>query len=321
MEDPARLAAIDIGTVTTRLLIAEVSRDRVDELYRSTDITHLGEGLTQTGRLSREAMDRVATVIDGYAKKLEAYGVEGHVALATSASRDAENGGEFMAMLSERGIEPRVIDGGTEARLAFRGATLGQEGEGLLIVDLGGGSTELILGSAKRQDGEVSTHIDSARSVDIGSKRLTELFLTSDPPTKWELEEARAYATTQLRPYFDSLRVRPRQVLALAGTATSLAAIHQELAEYDAARVDGYCLSGSDLSDLLEMLAHLPLERRKEVVGLHPGRAPVIVAGALILETIVGMAGLDSAQVSEQDILHGMLLDTFDAMHGIGEDE
>lgn len=306
-----RLAAIDIGTVTTRLLIADVSPDGLHEVMRSTDITHLGEGLTQSGRLGDAAMARVSDVIGRYANEMERAGVERMTALATSASRDAENAGDFIDLLARHGIVPEVITGAREANLAFLGATYELQGEGVIVADLGGGSTELILGSSTIEDGVRTQDIEAARSIDVGSKRLTEMFLASDPPTGAELDEARAYAARGFRPYFDGLKERPQSMISLAGTATTLSAIKQELAVYDGSRVHNSCLTGSDLADLLEMLAELPLRERMKVVGLDPGRAPVIVAGTLILETLLGMAGLDSTVVSEHDILYGILLDTY----------
>lgn len=306
-----RIAAIDIGTVTTRLLVADVTADGIHEVERSTDITHVGEGLTTTGRLAEDAMQRVADTIARYKERIGALGVERTTAYATSASRDAENAGDFLDMLESAGIRPEIVTGSTEARLAFAGATYEFEGEGILVADLGGGSTELVLGDVSVEDGQRIRDVEASRSIDVGSKRVTELFLASDPPSAMELEEARTFVTREMRPYFDGLRTRPRMGVALAGTATTLSAIKQELAVYDAEKVHGSCLTGSDLSDMLEMLAALPLEKRKQIVGLDPGRAPVIVAGTLILETVVGLAGLDSTLVSEHDILYGILLDSY----------
>lgn len=312
-----RIAAIDIGTVTTRLLIADVGVGGVDEVFRSTDITHLGEDLTATGRLGGDAMRRVGDVIAGYERICREHGVERIVAMATSASRDAENGHEFRAMLAELGVEPEIIEGLREAELSFTGATYRREGEGILVVDCGGGSTELVLGDVlSASGGELEPCIEAARSVDVGSRRMTERFLISDPPARAELDDARAWAVTELRPFFDRLDERARLMLALAGTATSLAAIRLGLAEYDAELVDGYELDGSDVSDLLDTLAGMPLAERKRVVGLHPDRAGVIVAGALILETVMALAGLDRMVVSESDILYGILLDAHRGLLG-----
>jgi exopolyphosphatase/guanosine-5'-triphosphate,3'-diphosphate pyrophosphatase len=312
MGEGRRLAAIDIGTVTTRLLVADVDGDGVRaEVARSTDITHLGEGLGASGLLADGAMDRVADVIARYVEMMRELGVETYTAMATSASRDAGNGDVFAARLAALGVELAIIEGDTEARLAFLGATAEREpGEGILVVDCGGGSTELVLGSVDPEAGRVAT-ISAARSIDVGSKRMTEAFLASDPPTAAELEAARGWAVDLLRPYFDRLSEKPQLMIGLAGTATTLAAIQLGLEEYDSEKVHGFELSGSDVSELLDMLACMPLEQRLGVVGLHPGRAGVIVAGTLIFETVLALSGLDSMIVSEHDILYGILLDTF----------
>lgn len=319
MSETRRLAAIDIGTVTTRLLVADVSADTVTEVERSTDITHLGEGLTQTGVLAEAAMARVDAVIARYTETIAALGVERTRCIATSASRDAANGEAFRAMLAARGIEPEIVAGATEADLAFLGATAERTGSGLLVVDCGGGSTELVLGSVAIDQGVRVADIAAARSIDVGSRRMTELFFHDDPPTRAQLDAAREWATEQFRPYFDGLRERPRTMLGLAGTATSLVAIQLEMEEYDAARVHGFELSGSQLSELLDYLASLSVEQRKRVAGLHPGRAGVIVAGALIFETLLALAGVGSMIVSEHDILYGILIDTYRAQQEPGE--
>lgn len=319
MTETRRLAAIDIGTVTTRLLIADVSASGVSEVARSTDITHLGEGLTVTRRLSDEAMGRVVEVVARYVDQMGEMGVQRYAAMATSASRDAENGETFRDMLAAVGVQLTIIEGSREAGLAFAGATAERNGEGLLVVDCGGGSTELVYGSVRAGSGGREVDIMAARSIDVGSRRMTEMFLRSDPPTRGELDEARQWATDELRPYFDRLDTRPREMIGLAGTATSLAAISLGLEVYDSALVDGHVLTGSDLAELLDMLAALPLERRMQVVGLHPGRASVIVAGTLIFETVLALAGLDRMVVSEHDILYGILMDTYDDLRESGE--
>lgn len=312
MRRTQRLAAIDIGTVTTRLLVADVSASDVTEVVRSTDITHLGEDLTTTGRLAPAAIGRVREVVARYAGTIAELGVVRVSAVATSASRDAENGSELIASLAALGIRPRIIDGDDEARLSFLGATWSVTGEGLLVVDVGGGSTELIFGSSDADESNVRTcDIEAMRSVDVGSRRITEMFLHTDPPTPRELDEARAYIAGALRPFFDALRTKPCALVSLAGAATTFSAIDLELAEYDAERVHLSCLTGPQLSDLITALASLPLERRRQVVGLHPDRAPVIVGGGLVIESVLALSGLDSTLVSEHDILYGILLDTY----------
>ena len=314
-----RVAAIDIGTVTTRLLIADVGADGVHEVLRSTDITHLGEGVARDGHLSQAAMDRVEGVIARYARHVSDLGVESYRAVATSASRDAPNGQSFAAMLSRHGIEPEIVDGDTEARLAFAGATLELCGEGLLVNDIGGGSTELVLGRRPADDTTALPEVIAARSIDVGSRRVTETHLASDPPTGSELDAADRWIRSELEPYFRTLPEPARLSIALAGTATTLSAIRQELAVYDPARVHGSVLTVDEIRTLLHMLASLPLERRAaEVVGLDPGRAPVIVGGALILLNVLDLAGLDSTLVSEHDILYGMVLDVHSRLQAGG---
>ena len=303
-----RLAAIDIGTVTTRLMVADVSSAGVEEIVRHSRITHLGEGWTSTGRLSEAAIDRVAACVATFAEEARALGAHELVAVATSAARDAANGADFLDRLGAAGVNPEIISGSREAYLTFLGATFELGGENTLVLDVGGGSTELVLGS---RDEDGSATIDSSRSIDVGSRRVTELFLHADPPTRAELEAAREHVTTELRPSFDALRTKPRDMIAVAGAATSLVAIDLALDPYDPARVHGSRLGAHTIADIREELSALTLEKRRQVKGLEPGRAGVIVAGALIIETATALAGLDSTLVSEQDILYGMVLDRF----------
>jgi exopolyphosphatase / guanosine-5'-triphosphate,3'-diphosphate pyrophosphatase len=303
-----RCGAIDIGTVTTRLLVADVLDGCVTEVVRRTIITHLGEGLAASGRLSDDAMARVTGVVQGFVRDCAEAGCERTHAVATSASRDAANGTELMARLDKLGAMPEIISGGREARLSFLGATYGLEDDDILVADIGGGSTELVFGGVRAEGGLRDVDIDAARSIDVGARRLTDLYLHSDPPRRDELDSAFEWVTEQLRPFFDSVRQRPRCLLALAGTATSLAAIHLGLGEYDMAAVNGSKLSGPDVMSMRDELARMTLEQRRAIPSLDPGRAPVIVAGAMILETVLALAGLDQLTVSEHDILYGMVL-------------
>ncbi|MFU8890169.1 MAG: Ppx/GppA family phosphatase [Anaerosomatales bacterium] len=314
MRSVRRVAAIDIGTVTTRLLVADVGPRSIAEVLRSTDITHLGEGLALSGRLADDAMGRVDAVIAGYAARMRELGAESFRAVATSASRDATNGDEFVRLLARHGVEPDIVAGDTEARLAFVGATHALTGEGLLVNDIGGGSTELVLGRHSADEGS-APRVHLARSLDVGSRRVTDMFLDTDPPAAREIDAAEAWIRGELAPFFEALPEPARLSIALAGTATTLSAIHQELEVYDPGRVHGSTLGADVIRGLLDRLASVPLERRAaEVVGLDPGRAPVIVAGTLILLTVLDLAGLDSTLVSEHDILYGIVLDVYAAL-------
>jgi exopolyphosphatase/guanosine-5'-triphosphate,3'-diphosphate pyrophosphatase len=310
MPETVRLAAIDIGTVTTRLLVADLDPAQISEVERSTDITHLGEDLTRTGRLAPAAIARVEEVIARYAERMTELRVARFTALATSASRDAANGAEFREALARAGVEPAIIEGAREAELSFLGATHAIRGESLLVVDLGGGSTELILGDAPATESATPTVL-SARSIDVGSRRITERFLAADPPTQAELDAARGFVDGELAAYFASAPRTPERMVSVAGTATTLAAILARMELYDPERIHDSVLTREDLTGLLEMLAAMPLAERMGVTGLHPGRAPVIVAGALILREVLELAGVAETTVSEHDLLYGILLDTY----------
>ena len=285
------VAVIDIGTNTTRLLVAEVEDGRVVELERRTAITRLGQGVDATGTLAQEAMDRVSEAIAVYREVIDRLGAERVVALATSAMRDAANGPEFRDHLKRRfGIDAETISGDAEARLTFRGATSGRtDDRETLVIDIGGGSTEYVVGRPGR-DPEFHT------STQMGSVRHSERFLRSDPPRHEELEQLADEVKTKVP------GVSPEHGLAVAGTATSLAAID------GAEDAHGYRMSLATCERIVAMLAGLPLEERRRVRGLHPDRAPTIVAGAVILTESIRALGLAEIEVSEADLLHGAAL-------------
>jgi exopolyphosphatase / guanosine-5'-triphosphate,3'-diphosphate pyrophosphatase len=299
-----RVAVVDIGTNSTRLLISEVEAGVVTELDRRTIVTRLGEGLESTGRIADAAAERVSTVLAGYRQAIDELGAERVVAVATSAVRDAENGPGFRDEIERRfGIDARTISGDEEARLTFLGATAGRRrGAQTLVIDIGGGSTEFV-------SGRPGTDPDFHVSTRMGSVRQTERHLHTEPPTLDELaalaEDARAIAEGNVPA---DVRDRVEAGIAVAGTPTSLAAIDQQLDPYDPERVHGYRLGMDTCERLLSRLAELPLERRREVTGLHPDRAPTIVAGAGILLESMRACGLAEIEVSEHDILHGAAL-------------
>ncbi len=303
-----RVAVIDIGTVTTRMLVADTDGATIDEVVRRTVVTHLGEGLHATGRLSDSGIDRVAVAVESFVAEAERLGAESLVAVATSAARDAENGRTLTDRIERAGVRPRIIPGATEARLSFTGATYRIDDDDVLVADLGGGSTELVFGCAHETDEGHVIDVDAARSIDVGSRRVLDMFLASDPPTSEQLDAAAAWVADEMRPFFDALRSRPRTLVTLAGTGTTLSAVKQGLVVYDPERVHLSHLSGGDVADLRARLAALPVADRREVVGMDPARADVIVAGAVILETIMALAGVDSTVVSEHDILYGLVL-------------
>jgi exopolyphosphatase/guanosine-5'-triphosphate,3'-diphosphate pyrophosphatase len=285
-----RVAVVDLGTNSTRLLVADVDDGRVEEVSRRTEITRLGEGVDERRKLLPLPIARVRNVLTDYRRELEGLGAERTLAVGTSAIRDAENGEAFLGEVEwSYGFKTRLLSGEEEGELTRRGVAGGRELEpGTLVLDVGGGSTELIA------DG-------SRKSIDLGSVRLTERFLHSDPPTREELEEA-ARAVRDALP-----DLAPTQAIGVAGTITTLAAL--ELGEYDVERVHGYRISRDAVDAQLERLASLPLAERRELPGLEPERAPVIVAGAVIVREVLDRYRLDSLEASERDILHGAALD------------
>jgi exopolyphosphatase / guanosine-5'-triphosphate,3'-diphosphate pyrophosphatase len=295
---------VDLGTNSTRLLVADVEDGAAVELERRTVVTRLGEGVDASGRLSDAAMARVDAALGGFREVIDRLGAERVVGVATSAMRDAENGPAYRDHVRERfGVEARTISGDREASLTFRGATAGrEEGASTMVVDIGGGSTEYVVGRPREEPGfHVSTR--------MGSVRHTERFLAQDPPTREEVSalcsDAERIVTEEVPAEF---REPTEHGIAVAGTATTLAAIDQELDPYDPDRVHGYRLELGACERMLAMLAELPLDERRRVTGLHPDRAPSIVAGAAILMESIRAFGLDVVEISEADILHGAAL-------------
>lgn len=297
-----RVAVVDMGTNSTRLLVADVDGG-VKELERRSTVTRLGRGVDTTQQLATEAIEDVANAVGEYISVYEGLDPDTVSVLATSAVRDASNAGAFIAELRERyALDARILTGEEEARLTYLGAVAGREpADGTLVIDIGGGSTEIVLGS----DHEVSFHT----SLQAGTVRHTERHIRNDPPTAPELEALAEdvrkliFAELAAAEFFDI-----NGGIAVAGTPTSLAAIEQELDPYDPEQVHGYVLSLDAIQRMCSMLSGKTLEERLEVTGLHPGRAPTIVAGVVILIQAMRAFGLQRVEVSEHDILDGAAL-------------
>ena len=297
-----RLAALDIGSNSTRLLVADADGERLQEVERLLTITRLGDGVDVNGRLADDAMERVSRCVGRYAERASELGSETPLAVATSAVRDAANGREFLARLEqEHGVRTRLLRGEDEARLTLRGVASGRSLDVPVVVcDIGGGSTELIAGTGD--------DVRFAVSLDMGCVRLSERHLHDDPPTAEQVGAVRA-EVTQLIPG----DVPAGDLLGVAGTITTLATIDLGLDDEVPELVDGHVLERSTVEAELERLAGLPLDRRREVRGLMPERAPTIVAGAAILAQLMQELGAGRLSVSERDILHGAALLAGDA--------
>lgn len=274
------VAAIDLGTNTTRLLVADVADGRIEELHRETRITRLGEGVDARGRLLPVPIARVRNVLADYRRTLESLGAERTLAVATSAVRDAENGEAFLGEVEwSYGFVTRLLTGDEEARLTRRGV---DPGPGALVLDIGGGSTELILD-------------DFHLSLPIGSVRFTERY---DEDVERGTAEARA-----LLP-----ELSPHAAIGVAGTVTTLAALDLRLERYDRDRVHGHRLTRAGAREQLHRLAGMSLAERRGLPAMEPERAPVIVAGAAILVAVLDAYSLDAIEVSEHDLLDGVAL-------------
>jgi exopolyphosphatase/guanosine-5'-triphosphate,3'-diphosphate pyrophosphatase len=298
-----RVAAVDIGTNSTRLLVADVESGHIHDLERETRVTRLGEGVDKRRRLLPLPIARVRNALSDYRRALESLGAERTLAIATSAIRDAENGEAFLGEVEwSYGFATRLLTGHDEAMMMFRGVTCERAlDEDTVIVDIGGGSTELVAGGP---DG-VRWH----DSLDIGSVRLTERLLTSDPPGADELESCASAVRALLAERVpDEIRGATRSAVGVAGTITSIAALALGLDEYDRDRVHGFELTAAALGEQLRRLASVPLAQRRALKPLDPDRAPVIVAGAVIACETLAFFELERMEISERDILDGAVL-------------
>lgn len=312
-----RVASIDCGTNSIRLLVAELTERAngsaaLRDLHREMRIVRLGQDVDATGMLSGEALARARTAVADYAATAAEFGVSTIRMVATSATRDASNRAEFFDMVrAQLGVEAEVISGAEEARLSFVGAVGEQDPQAgpFLVVDVGGGSTELVLGD---WDGRTAT-VRAAHSVDVGSVRITERVLRDDPPTAAEIDAARGYTIEALAAALDTIDVSAAGTwVGLAGTVTTLSAIAQKLPEYDPARTHLSRLSATEIDTVAAELLAADHSARAANPVIHPGRVDVIGGGALIVRTLAErlgeLGGPDSLVVSEHDVLDGIAL-------------
>ncbi|MFF4311266.1 exopolyphosphatase [Streptomyces sp. NPDC001507] len=306
-----RVAAIDCGTNSIRLLVADADPETGElvDLDRRMVIVRLGQGVDRTGRLAPEALQRTFAACREYAAVIKEYGAERLRFVATSASRDAENRDEFVrGVLDILGVEPEVISGDQEAEFSFTGATRELSGredlaKPFLVVDIGGGSTEFVVGDA---------HVRAARSVDVGCVRMTERHLVheghvSDPPTEAETAAMRADIERALDLAEETVPLREaRTLVGLAGSVTTLSAIHQDLPEYDSAAIHHSRIPYDRVREITEWLLRSTHAERAAIPSMHPGRVDVIGAGALVLRSIMERVGAEEVVVSEHDILDGI---------------
>jgi exopolyphosphatase / guanosine-5'-triphosphate,3'-diphosphate pyrophosphatase len=296
-----RVGVVDLGTNSTRLLVADVENGSVRELERRLAITRLGEGVDERRQLLPQAIARARNVLVDYRRAMENLEAERMLALGTSAVRDAENGEAFLGEIEwSYGIRTRLLSGDEEALLTFRGVTSGRPlAENTFVVDVGGGSTELILAGSEG----ISFH----ESLDLGCVRLTERFLRSDPPSAHELTECAGYVQSLLNEHIPP-GVAATRAIGVAGTVTTLATLDLGLEEEDPEVIHGHALTAASVADQLGRLSTVPVAKLREWRGLHPERAPVIVAGGVVVLETLRYFGFEKFEVSEHDLMHGAAL-------------
>jgi exopolyphosphatase / guanosine-5'-triphosphate,3'-diphosphate pyrophosphatase len=299
-----RILAIDIGTNSVRYLACDISpQGDVTVLERGGEITRLGEGIGSSGALKPEAIQRTANVIQQVINKREKLEIKKMILAATSAARDATNSSKFLQTIKDlTGFDPRILTGEEEAEAVYKGVTHELQGvaTGSVIADIGGGSTEFIY---PKNRVEIMFH-----SVDVGAVRMTERFILSDPPRKNELDDIRAYVIHELGKSFPQTDLAPLKCIGLGGTVTTLGAIHLRMRKYDHERIHGFEMSRSAVQQMLRRLAFITLDERKKVVGLQPERADIIIAGTVILDTVLDYAGKNFIRISDRGILFGLAL-------------
>jgi len=289
-----RVAAVDIGTNSTRLLVADIDGESVRELARRLEITRLGEGVDERHILLPQAIARVRNVLAEYRRAAEEAGADRTLAFATSAVRDAENGEAFLGEIEwSYAFKTRLLAGDEEALLTFRGVSAGRDvAPGTIVIDVGGGSTELILGDA--------AGVAFYTSLDLGCVRLTERFGT-------DFGAAAAHVRDMLAGSVPA-EVRPRAAIGVAGTITTIATLDLGLEEEDPDTVHGHSLSAETVAAWTARLEGMSVEEIRALRGMHPDRAPVIAAGAVVVRETLAHFGLDTLEVSEHDIMHGAAL-------------
>jgi exopolyphosphatase/guanosine-5'-triphosphate,3'-diphosphate pyrophosphatase len=309
-----RVAALDCGTNSLRLLVADIDLERrtLTDVDRRMEIVRLGQGVDTTGRLAPEALDRTMAALGGYAGVISRLGAGAVRMVATSATRDAANSAEFVGRVRDiLGAGPEVLTGDEEARLSFTGATAELAGDRsvdspCLVVDIGGGSTEFVLGRPGEPGGAAS-EVMSAVSVDIGCVRMTERHLRSDPPAPEEIAKATADIDASIEHAAGRVAARQaRTLIGLAGSVTTVAGIALDLPAYDAARLHHARIPAAQVHEVTEQLLSMTRAERAQIGVMHPGRVDVIGAGSLILDRIMTGLGMGEVLVSEHDILDGI---------------
>ncbi|MDO5044648.1 MAG: hypothetical protein Q4E22_05075 [Coriobacteriia bacterium] len=300
------IGIIDIGTVSTRLSVTQVQDESITQILKKSRITDLGQGRFVSSSLTSEAIERTVAVVNEYIAQLKTFEhIDFVVTTLTSAARYVDNIDELLDKLLALGLKPQVISGDIEARLGFLGVCTDFSDERIMVLDIGGGSTEISVGEYNPNNDEGMYNLEFVRSYDIGCRRASELFMRNDPPEYEEIDAARAWISEEVGSTLSEIE-RPDRLVAVGGTATSLVAVDNKLDPYDSSFVHLSVLSGGQVADMIDRFAALSLEERSQLPGLQVKRAPVILPGAIILEMIMAFTGFSEVTISESDMLAGL---------------
>lgn len=304
-----KIAAIDLGTVSSRLLCAEMSNGQITASTKRTVITDLGERVDATGVFAPAAIDRVTQACTEFVREAREFGAQHVCCTLTSAARDVSNGNDLLDRLRDLGLVPQVIPGEVEARLTFYGVAHDFANERIAVADSGGGSTELVVGRAC--DGGLE--LDCTESLNIGCRRVTERFFSRVTPSADELDKAAAWARAQFEPYWAGLANRPERLVAVGGTVTTLVAMVHELAVYDSHFVHLRDLTIEQVEDGIDRMRSLSVEQIAQLPGIQAKRAPVILAGAIVVRELMRAGGYGRLTVSENSLLAGAAATIYEA--------
>lgn len=299
-----RIAAIDLGTVSSRLSLARMRDGAIVDSRKHSIITDMGKDVDATNRFRADAIDRVEDACRTFVDEARAFGASATCVTLTSAARDAQNAEELLGRLRGLGLIPQVISGEVEARLTFYGVAHDFPGERIAVADPGGGSTEIAVGTYDAQASEL--HLEHVQSLNIGCRRLTDRFFTADPPAPAEIEAAAAWSNEQFSAYWNASPDRPKRFISVGGTVTTLVSLTYELEPYDSSFVHLHALKADEVDRQLKRMSTLTVDEIRGLKGIQPKRAPMMLAGSIIIRELIRSGGYSELTVSESSLLAGV---------------
>ncbi len=310
----ARIAAIDLGTVSSRLSLARVRNSAIVDASKHSIITDMGKDVDATGAFRTDAIERVVEACRLFKDEARAFGAQATCVTLTSAARDARNASILLDGLTSLGLIPQIISGDVEARLTFYGVAHDVPNERIAVADPGGGSTEIVVGTY--QTDPAALDLEHVQSLNIGCRRLTDRFFTADPPRTSDIDAAARWAHEQFSSYWDTFAERPDRFLSVGGTVTTLVSLTHELAPYDSSFVHLHTLSIDEVEAQLERMRSRTVAQIARLVGMQPQRAPMMIAGSIIIRELMRTGGYHVLTVSERNLLAGVVATVDETLRG-----